>query len=448
MVWATGHVLQGFSQLLELLGMKGELGLFLAQISACVFLALLAWGANLFVKLRILRWVQEAATLSENKWDDFLLQYNVFERFSHLAPAVILHLAAPYVFPHSGSLQLSVRRFVLVYIITVTAWSLHSLVNATVAWLKSLESTRNKPLDSYAQLVKGCVWLFAAIFTISELLNRSPWALLGGLGAFTAILLLVFRDAILGFVASVQITTLDLVHKGDWVEIPKYGVNGNVIDFSLTTIKIQNWDKTISTVPSYTLISDTFKNWRGMTDAGARRIKRSIALDMHSVKFLDQELLERLRKIQLLHGYLIQKEEDILHWNEEAKVDASSIVNGRHLTNIGTFRAYIDAYLREHPQIAQTMTFLVRQLEPTPKGVSIEIYVFSKELRWAYYEGIIADIFDHILAVIPTFELRVFQEPSGGDIQQIAEAILGTSTSDTSESIEASSVGLSTEEDV
>lgn len=410
-------------RLVAMFGVGEELSSFFAQVGACVLVAMLAWLSNFVVKGWILHWLEDWTGRTENKWDDYLTEHHVFERLSHLAPALILHLSASSVFPHSSSLQLMVRRFVMAYIVVVVGWVFLSLINMIVDILSASESARDKPLDSYAQLARGVVVLFAGIIVVAELLGRSPWALLGGLGAFAGILLLVFRDSILGFVASVQMTTLDLVRKGDWITIPKYNVDGNVIDFSLTTIKVQNWDKTISTVPAYVVISDTFKNWRGMTQAGARRIKRSIMLDMTSVRFLDNELLERLQKVHLLSSYLEKKLADIAEWNDEKDVDISSMVNGRRLTNLGTFRAYLDAYLRTNPEIIPTMTFLVRQLPPTPEGIGLEIYVFSKELRWQYYEGIIADIFDHVLAVLPEFELRVFQKPTAHDVRAIAEAV-------------------------
>jgi miniconductance mechanosensitive channel len=234
-----------------------------------------------------------------------------------------------------------------------------------------------------------------------------------------AVLLLVFRDTILGFVASIQLSANNMVKPGDWIEMPSHNADGTVLDISLNTVKVQNWDKTIATVPTYALVSESFRNWKGMEESGGRRIKRSINIDMNSVRFVDDELAEKFKKIHLLKAYVESREEEILKYNEENKIDGSILVNGRRMTNLGTFRKYVEEYLRKHPKIHNDMTFLVRQLQPDERGLPIEIYVFSNDQAWANYETIQADIFDHILAVIPEFELRVFQNPSGRDFQNL-----------------------------
>jgi miniconductance mechanosensitive channel len=239
----------------------------------------------------------------------------------------------------------------------------------------------------------------------------------------TAVIILVFKDTILGFLASIQLTSNDMVRIGDWVEMPKYGADGDVIDVSLHTVKIRNWDKTITTIPTYALISDSFKNWRGMQESGGRRIKRSMNLDMSSVKFCTPEMLDRYEKYGLIADYVKSRREEIEQWNQEHNVDGSELINGRNMTNIGTFRAYCIAYLKSHPKIRQDMTFLVRHLAPQENGLPIEIYVFSGDQVWANYESIMADIFDHLLAVVPWFELRVFQRPTGYDFRGIAETM-------------------------
>jgi miniconductance mechanosensitive channel len=238
----------------------------------------------------------------------------------------------------------------------------------------------------------------------------------------TAVLLLIFKDAILGLVAGIQLTANKMIAVGDWIEMPKYGADGDVLDLTLTTVKVQNWDKTITTIPTYALISDAFKNWRGMQESGGRRIKRSIAIDMNSIKFCDEEMLERFRKIQYISEHIERKRKELQEHNRLLKVDDSSLANGRRLTNVGTFRAYIQAYLKNHPAIHQNMTFLVRQLAPSDHGLPIEIYVFSSDTAWVTYEAIQADIFDHLLAVLPEFDLRVFQSPAGHDFQQLVSS--------------------------
>jgi miniconductance mechanosensitive channel len=238
----------------------------------------------------------------------------------------------------------------------------------------------------------------------------------------TAVVMLVFRDAILGFVAGIQLSANQMVSPGDWIEMPKYGADGDVLEVALTTVKVRNWDKTITTIPTYALISESFKNWRGMKESGGRRIKRAIHIDMHSIRFCDEPMLQRFSKIEFVSEHLARKRQEIAHWNADRGVDDSAPINGRRLTNIGTFRAYLIAYLRAHPMIHQEMTFLVRQLAPTPHGLPLEIYVFSRDQVWANYEGIQADIFDHVLAVAPEFDLRIFQTPTGGDVRAALEA--------------------------
>jgi miniconductance mechanosensitive channel len=251
------------------------------------------------------------------------------------------------------------------------------------------------------------------------MLDQSPWLLISGLGAVTAVLLLIFKDTILSFLASLHIVMYDLVRVGDWIEMPKYDADGDVIDIALHTVKVQNWDKTITTIPTYKLIEDSFKNWRGMQESGGRRIKRHLLIDQKSVKFCDEEMVERFKKIQLLSPYLNQKKEEIEVFNKEHNIDTSVLINGRRMTNLGTFRAYVTAYLKGNELISKDMTFLVRQLQPTPEGLPLEIYVFSRDTAWANYEAIQADIFDHLLAAISFFDLRVFQRPSGYDLEMI-----------------------------
>jgi miniconductance mechanosensitive channel len=254
------------------------------------------------------------------------------------------------------------------------------------------------------------------VFALSITLDKSPWVFLSGLGAMTAVVLLIFKDAILGLVAGIQLSANDMVRPGDWIEMSKYGADGDVMEVTLTTVKVRNWDKTITTIPTYALISDSFRNWRGMTMSGGRRIKRSVWIDVNSIRFCSPEMIEKFERIALLKEYVRSKREELEKYNREQGVDDASPVNGRRMTNVGTFRAYLVQYLRHHPQVHQQLTLLVRQLQPTEKGLPIEVYVFSSDQRWVEYEAIQADIFDHILAVLPEFGLRPFQSPSGADI--------------------------------
>ncbi|MCK4858168.1 MAG: mechanosensitive ion channel, partial [candidate division Zixibacteria bacterium] len=350
---------------------------------------------------------------SHTRWDDFLLKHKVFTRLSHLAPAIVIYFSA-YLFP---AVEIWIQRFAVAYLLLVGYWTFNSFLNAVADIYGTLEISRQRPIKGYLQVVKIVVFIIISIVVIATILGQKIGYLLGGLGAMTAVLMLIFKDSILGLMAGIQLSLNDMVRIGDWIEMPRYGADGDVIDLSLHTVKVQNWDKTISTIPAYYLISDSFKNWRGMDESGGRRIKRSINIDITSIKFLTAEMLDRFDKFQLLKEYLDRKRKEVAEWNQVNEIDTSVLINGRHLTNIGTFRAYVIAYLRSHPKIHQEMTFLVRQLPAGDNGLPMEIYVFSRIREWAEYEAIQADIFDHLLAVTPLFELRVFQHPTGDDFR-------------------------------
>ncbi len=387
--------------------------------------AVAAWVAYLVTRHVLVRVVRALIQRSRFAWDDVLVEHRVFARLSLLAPAVAFHVAATVLLtdPEQAQWAGMVRRLAIVWMILAGARSAHAALDAAAAIGSETRALKGKPLRSYVQVLELVLWLGVGILTIATLIEKSPWALLTGLGAMTAILLLVFKDTILGFVASLQIAGNDMIRVGDWVEMPKYGADGDVIEIGLHTVKIRNWDKTVSTIPTYNFITDAVKNWRGMSESGGRRIKRSVSLDMTSVSFLDHDDLERLRRIQYIADYLEEKAREVDAWNGEHGVDDSSLVNGRRLTNLGTFRAYVESYLRHHPEIRQDMTFLVRQLPPGPEGLPLEVYVFSGEQRWVQYEAIVGDVFDHLLAVIPEFGLRVYQRPSGADLRALAGAV-------------------------
>jgi miniconductance mechanosensitive channel len=280
----------------------------------------------------------------------------------------------------------------------------------------------NFPLRGVIQTVKLIASVFVGVLAISILMDKSPLIWLSGLGALSAVLMLVFKDPILGLVAGIQLSANEMLTVGDWLEMPKYGADGDVIDIGLTTVKVRNWDKTISTIPTYALISDSFKNWRGMTESGGRRIKRSVFIDTSSIGFLDNEQLERLKKAELLDQYLTEKTQAIDNANSKKQVDMSLRINGRRLTNVGTFRAYLISFLQSHPDIHQQLTLMVRQLQPTSEGLPIEIYAFTNTTSWGAYESIQADIFDHVFAVLPEFGLRAHESPTGHDIRALVVA--------------------------
>ncbi len=400
-------------------GMTGTGGHYLGLAVLAAGVILLSVIVNYIAKKILLAVVKFYVKRSSTTWDDALLKRKVFQRLSHLAPAVVIYASAA-MFPMAEE---AIRMLAEIYMLLVAIMVYDAFLNSVLDIYNKYDISRRRPIKGYIQVIKIVTYIFAAIYLLATLINRSPFLLLSGLGAMTAVLLLIFKDSILGLVAGVQLTFNDLVRIGDWIEMPKYGADGDVIDITLNTVRVQNWDKTITSIPAYSLISDSFKNWRGMKEAGGRRIKRSINIDMTTIQFCDEDMLNRYRKIQYIAEYIAKKAEEIARYNEEKKIDTSSRVNGRKLTNVGTFRAYVAAYLRNHPAINQNLTFLIRQLKPTEYGLPIEIYVFTSNTAWAIYEGIQADIFDHILAVIPEFDLRVYQAPAGSDIREALKTL-------------------------
>ncbi len=403
-------------------GMSQDMAGYGAIAIAVVAIALLCVIVNFIAKKLILRGTKLLVRKSKTTWDDSLLERHVFDRLSQIAPALVVYLLASVTFPDDPGIRRLIERFALAYMLIVGARVLSGVLDGILDIYRKYDVSREKPIKGYIQVLKLLLFLTFGILVLSVVLEKSPIIFLSGLGAIMAVLILVFKDTILGFVASIQISANDMVRRDDWISMPKYGADGDVIDMTLTTVKVRNWDKTITTIPTYALISDSFKNWRGMDESGGRRIKRAVHIDMTSIRFCTDEMIERFRKFQHISEYIDGKASELASWNSEHDVDESVLVNGRRLTNIGTFRAYVEAYLRHNPLIHQDMTFLVRQLAPTENGLPLEIYVFSKDQRWAYYEGIQSDLFDHILAVIPEFDLKVFQRPSGSDLQTLAGA--------------------------
>lgn len=372
---------------------------------------------NIIAKRFILQFVKTFISKTDNKWDDILAKKDVFHNLSHMAPAFLIYFLAPTWFAASSNVVGIIHRLSNTYMIIVACLVINAILNAILTIYQRYEVSRKKPIKGYVQAVKILVFFLTGLFVIATLLNRSPWGFLSVFGGLTAVLMLIFKDMILGLVSGVQLSANNMIAVGDWIEMPNYGADGDVIDVTLTTVMVQNWDKTITTIPTYALVTDSFKNWKGMSESGGRRIKRSILIDMNSIKFLDQALLDKLKRFEYLKDYLAKKETDINQYNAEKNVADTAPLNGRHLTNIGTFRAYLVNYLRANPKIHEQMTFLVRQLKPTENGLPIEIYVFSNDQNWVNYEGIQADIFDHVLAIMNEFDLRVFQNPSGADFR-------------------------------
>jgi miniconductance mechanosensitive channel len=400
-------------------GITEKLALYMSVAATILFIIIISIITDIITKKILLKLLKAYVKKSKNKWDDILVERKVFKRLAHIVPMIVIHAFAP-VFP---DFQKIIQSLAFSYIIIVIALSLDKLLDAINDIYRNFEISKTRPIKGYLQLVKIFIYFIGIIVVISILLDRSPWLLLSGIGAATAVVLLIFQNSILGFVASIQLTTNNMVRIGDWIEMPKYGADGYIIEMTLHTVKVRNWDKTIITIPTHALISDSFKNWRGMQESGGRRIKRSIHIDMTSIKFCTEEMLERYSKIQYIKEYLKSKLIEIEEHNRLHAVDISSIVNGRHLTNIGTFRAYVEQYLKNHPKVHKGMIQMVRHLQPVENGLPIEIYVFTNDTKWVNYEKIQADIFDHILAIVPEFDLRIYQNPTGYDLKAAINTI-------------------------
>ena len=380
-------------------------------------LFLLALVVAKLVKSFVLSGLHKLASRSRVKWDDIFLEQPGFKGVIHFASALVVYAGASFVFPDISAGATCLRRLSLAVMVYVFARMIAAFVDGLHAIYEKSGSARNKPIKAFVQLGKIVLYFISSIFVVAVLLDKSPWMLVSGLGAMTAIILLVFKDSILGFVASIQIQANDMVRPGDWIEMPKYGADGDVIEVSLNTIKVRNWDKTITTIPTYSLVSDSFKNWRGMATAGGRRIKRAIYVDMTSVVFCDEEQLKDLSRVQLLSAFLESRSKEMAEFNRDIGADVSHPVNGRKFTNLGLFRTYLLHYLRSLHWVNKDMTLLVRHLSPGAEGIPIEVYLFSSDKRWDSYESYQADVFDHILAVLPHFGLRVYQQPSWYDMR-------------------------------
>ena len=383
-------------------------------IPGVMLIVILFWSYLLFLITRqILKTVvARIVRRTRSHWDDALLKYNVFSRVAYLVPAYVAYKLIPYALDDYPDLMSFLLVALQIYSLIIILLVANAIFDAILGIYNQYSVSKYKPIKGYLQVGKIIVYIFIFIWILSVLIGQNPLILIGGLGAFSAVLMLVFQDTLLGLVGGVQLSANDMLRPGDWITMQKYDADGTVTDITLTTVKVQNWDKTISTLPAYSLFTESFKNWRGMEESGGRRIKRSISIDMNTVRFCTREMLEKYKKIRYINEYVESKEVEIEQYNLERGFDTRVMVNGRRQTNIGVFRAYLGAYLMNHPDVHKDMTFLIRHLQPTEKGLPIEIYIFSKVQAWADYEGIQADIFDHILAIIPEFDLRVFQYPT------------------------------------
>ena len=393
-----------------------QLGQGLLALTAICWLA--HWVTRRFLVVGIERLVKR----SETGWDDALHDEDVFGRLSGLIPALLVWFGAALIPDANQTVQTVVSRVAFAAMVLVGSRSLMALLTATNVIYENDQRHQNLSIKGYVQVVKIVVAVLAVIGILSILVDRSPVIFLSGLGAMTAVILLIFRDTILSLVASLQISGNDLVRVGDWIEMPQFGADGDVIDVALHTVKVQNWDKTITTIPTHRLISDPFKNWRFMSLSGGRRIKNSLHVDLGSVRFLESKEIEELSRFVLLRDYIERKRAELREHNQRPGLDPSVDADIRRLTNLGTFRAYMELYLRANKEIHPDMTLMVRQLASGPTGIPLEVYCFTRTTDWAAYEGILADLFEHFLAIAPRFGLRAFQQPAGADLASLHDS--------------------------
>ena len=377
-------------------------------------LALTAFVAYHLAQRSLVRLIQRVASKTQTHWDDRLVEKKAFRRFAHVVPAIVIYSLAPLAVT-SEAVVLWARRGAEIYMLAAVLATANVVLSVGLDIYNTYEIARRFPIQVYVQVVRILLVAASLIVAISIVTGQSPVLLLSGLGAMTAILLLISKDSIQGLVAGVQLVSNDMVRVGDWIEMPQYGADGDVIAITLHTVKVQNWDKTISMIPTYSLVAGSFKNWRGMAESGGRRIKRSIYLDISSVRFCDAEMIARFKEIELLREYIERKEAELAEYNRNHDLTESLPVNGRRMTNVGVFRQYLVGYLRTHPMINEDLTLIVRQLQPNEHGLPLELYAFSANKEWVAYEGIQSDIFDHIFAALPNFGLRAFQAPTGED---------------------------------
>lgn len=394
------NILRNIDQLLVSWGVSPSLADTLDQFIAFAAVLIIAFAADAICRLILLKAVARLVQKTKATWDDIVFDRKVMVHLSRMVAPVVIYLLVPVAFADTGSTLLGfIQRICLVYILVAFLSFINSFLKAVYCVYSSMPQFRDRPLKGLLQTVQVILWFIGAIIVVAVLINKSPLSLLAGLGASAAILMLVFKDSIMGFVSGVQLSANDMLKVGDWIAMPKYGADGTVIEVTLNTVKVRNWDNTVTTIPPYLLVSDSFQNWRAMFESGGRRVKRSINIDMNTVRFCTPQMLEQYRREPLLHNYLEH-------------------FQGR-FTNLGIFRAYLTAYLKSLPVVNKELHCMVRQLQPDAHGIPLELYFFSTEKTWIPYENVQSDVFDHVLAIIPEFGLRVFQSPAGSDVQAL-----------------------------
>lgn len=398
-----------FYNLLIANGVEKNTAEYLNVLIGIITLLIVLYGIDSIVRKVILVVFKRYAAKSKNNFDDFLVKNKTFDYLAHIVPLSITIWIIPQLFVAFSTAEKYLEVIFDIMVIVLTIWIIRSLLRTFRDFLKSLSSFKDKPIDSYVQVFMIFAWAIGAIFIFSSITGKSIWTFLTALGAMSAVILLIFKDTILGFVSSIQVAVNDTVRIGDWITMEKFGADGDVIEINLASVKVQNFDKTITTIPTYNLTSESFRNWRGMMEAGGRRIKRAILIKTSSITFLSKEDIAKLKEIELLKEYLETSQNTIDSYNSEHQIDKTNPINGRNLSNMGVFRKYVELYLEQHPHINPEMTIMSRQLAPTAQGTPLEIYAFSNDKIWKNYENITADIFDHLLSAIPYFNLDVYE---------------------------------------
>ncbi|AUP77330.1 mechanosensitive ion channel family protein [Flavivirga eckloniae] len=391
---------------------------YLNMLGLLLVLVIAVFIIDFIIRKLLVKSFNKFATISKTNFDDFMVANKVPRNIAHIIPLLIAMEFTPSIFADFPNFDGVIEKGLRVFAIVLTLWIVRSLLNTVKDYLKTLPRLKDKPIDSYIQVFMIFAWV-AGFMSALAIITETPFlSFLTAMGAASAVIILVFKDTILGFVASIQVSINDMVRIGDWITFEKYGADGDVIEINLATVKVQNFDKTITTIPTYALISDSFKNWRGMMDADGRRIKRALFIKQDCVKYLNENEVNKLKNIQLITTYLETRNEDIDSYNNSNNINKDLLINGRNLTNIGIFRKYIDAYLNRHSGVNKDMMIMVRQLAPTTQGIPMEIYAFSSDKRWANYEYIMSDIFDHLIAALPYFDLEIFELPSSSSFKE------------------------------
>lgn len=410
------EVLSFTNLILQSLGLNPNMADKLDRFVILLVIALLAFITDIVVRKILVGIVYNIVKKTKNKWDDLFLDKKLLNDLALFAPAVLVYALLPLAFQQEPDILFWSRKFILVFMSILLIITINTSIGIVQKIAEVSQRLKGKTLNGFFQILKIIVGFTGAIIIVSIIIDKSPTTLFAGLGASAAVLMLVFKDTIVGFVSGILLSSNKMLRVGDWITCKKHNVNGVVIEISLNTVKIRNFDNTIITMPPYSLVSDSFQNWRNMQDNGARRIMRSINIDMHSVKFCTKEMIEKYRKISLIKDYIDSQEKQLYEYNLQNGIDDSVMVNGMRLTNIGVFRAYLQRYIENQPTIDKNQIYMIRQMEPTENGLPIQIYFFTTKFQWVAYEGVMADVFDHIIAVIPEFDLNVFQNLTSKDI--------------------------------